>query len=441
MDSAAGLMLFAGMAGHIMAFDPDYVRDFWTQSGYLGHDQPDLLTSLLVEGRASISAVVTADDVVARHASAGSDGPPPLMVTLMPPDFPVGVVLDGVDRQAITAMPGVLLTLTSGAGAGRLLRCTGVAGDVVLVASLLGAPPLDGIAAGDTIVFDNREYLAFCYYYRSQARVEHEHIGTYHPEWRQLVVDNRPAYPQREPFDFDQTAAVEPYTGRFHGKMILLQNQLDATNLPVHGEAYARKVRTRLGEEVDDSFRIWWAERASHGAPSMYLPGHRPAASTWLIDYSGMLQQAVNDLIDWVEHGQAPAKVSYHYTTDNQLVLPRSGPERGGIQPVVELEVDGGTSARADLGASVSFRASSCVPADAGRIISVEWDFESNGSWEEREGRVDGSHTAIDVKADHRFEKPGTYFPSVRVTAQRAGQLHATLCRVQNLARVRVVVE
>jgi hypothetical protein len=40
----------------------------------------------------------------------------------------------------------------------------------------------------------------------------------------------------------------------------------------------------------------------------------------------------------------------------------------------------------------------------------------------------------------HHFDKPGTYFPAVRATAHRDGDVNATGRRVQNLARVRVLV-
>jgi hypothetical protein len=40
----------------------------------------------------------------------------------------------------------------------------------------------------------------------------------------------------------------------------------------------------------------------------------------------------------------------------------------------------------------------------------------------------------------HAFHTPGTFFPAVRVTSERNGSLDATLGRMENLDRVRVVV-
>jgi hypothetical protein len=40
----------------------------------------------------------------------------------------------------------------------------------------------------------------------------------------------------------------------------------------------------------------------------------------------------------------------------------------------------------------------------------------------------------------HSFTAPGTYFPTVRVAAHRDGDGTTPYARIQNLARVRVVV-
>jgi hypothetical protein len=40
----------------------------------------------------------------------------------------------------------------------------------------------------------------------------------------------------------------------------------------------------------------------------------------------------------------------------------------------------------------------------------------------------------------HAYDHAGTYFPSVRITSHRDGNLTATYRRIENLARARVVV-
>ena len=78
--------------------------------------------------------------------------------------------------------------------------------------------------------------------------------------------------------------------------------------------------------------------------------------------------------------------------------------------------------------------------APAGNIIAVEWDPEGRGTWPVTEDGVDGTQASVGAKREHTFTTPGTYFPSVRVTSHRDGDVAATHARILNLARVRVVV-
>ena len=48
---------------------------------------------------------------------------------------------------------------------------------------------------------------------------------------------------------------------------------------------------------------------------------------------------------------------------------------------------------------------------------------------------------SVSVKATHAYSQPGAYFPVLRVTSQREGDLKTPFARVQNLGRVRVVVK
>jgi hypothetical protein len=46
----------------------------------------------------------------------------------------------------------------------------------------------------------------------------------------------------------------------------------------------------------------------------------------------------------------------------------------------------------------------------------------------------------VEARGQHVFDAPGIYFPSVRVTAHRDGDLGAKQRRLENVASVRVVV-
>jgi hypothetical protein len=88
----------------------------------------------------------------------------------------------------------------------------------------------------------------------------------------------------------------------------------------------------------------------------------------------------------------------------------------------------------------VAFAVEAEVPPNAGTIIAAEWDFDGTGHWPLKLGNIDGRSSRISLNVTHRFDKPGTYFPSARVTSHREGDVNAVHRRQINLARVRVVV-
>ena len=68
----------------------------------------------------------------------------------------------------------------------------------------------------------------------------------------------------------------------------------------------------------------------------------------------------------------------------------------------------------------------------------MEWDLDGSGTFGTREP-VEPAARA-DVERRHSFATPGTWFPTVRVAAQRDGDQDSPYARLRNLARVRVVV-
>ena len=108
------------------------------------------------------------------------------------------------------------------------------------------------------------------------------------------------------------------------------------------------------------------------------------------------------------------------------------------MQPVVHLTVDGGQRAEVTAGTAVTLEAVGEAPA--GTIVALEWDPEGSGKWTAAEDGVDGTQPSVRATREHTFTTPGTYFPSVRATSHRDGDVAATHARIPNLARVRVVV-
>ena len=105
---------------------------------------------------------------------------------------------------------------------------------------------------------------------------------------------------------------------------------------------------------------------------------------------------------------------------------------------MVSLTVDGAVRAKVATGAEVTFQAIAEVPRGTGEIVSVEWDFDGAGVFPVREPVPVSERTVVAHR--HSFAAPGTYFPSVRVAAHRDGDTATPYARIQNLARVRVVV-
>jgi hypothetical protein len=176
--------------------------------------------------------------------------------------------------------------------------------------------------------------------------------------------------------------------------------------------------------------------------PSSVLPaGPRPVASTRLIDYGGIVEQAIRDVIDWVEHDEdPPADTSFTTTANGGIELAGDAVERGGVQPVVRLTASGAARAEVRVGERVQLEARVELPPGAGGIVKLEWDLDGAGRWPVSEDGLDGALTALTATRGASYAEPGTYFPSVRVTAHRDGDVDATFGRLVNLGRARVVV-
>jgi hypothetical protein len=231
---------------------------------------------------------------------------------------------------------------------------------------------------------------------------------------------------------FAAAAAGSVQSGRFEGNMIVVESLLDREAFPWQADWYRSKVREHLGSAIDEHFRLWFTDNALHGDDELQeSPLHT-------VSYLGILHQALRDLSRWVEEGVAPAAGTSYEVVDGQVVAPADATRRGGIQPVVSLAVNGDRRADATLGDELTFRAVAEVPEGTGVITEVAFDFDGSGRFADAEP-VDA---APKVVADRRrfLREAGTFFPAVRVVARRDGPASSPFGRLQNLARVRVVV-
>src|SRR3546814_11939392 len=76
------------------------------------------------------------------------------------------------------------------------------------------------------------------------------------------------------------------------------------------------------------------------------------SAANWLITFQGIIEQSLQDLIDWVEEGKVPAGTNFAFS-DGKINLPPTAAERGGIQPVVSVTAGGSARLEAKVGEMV----------------------------------------------------------------------------------------
>lgn len=398
----------AGFVALVRGMDPTYADDFWSQPGYEGSNP------------AVQAARAQFDTSVASVSGAN---------TIVLADVPPGSFSE--------------LQITSGPRAGQAIPVFGASGATVQVMSNAD------IAPGTSVRTDNSWLIALQYYHRHQIPTPREH------GWDQFLdVNGAPLYPQRErvvgpSLSAGPTGSVA--NGSFHGKMIMVESVMDMSAYAWSADWYRRQAQNLQGPRLNDNYRLWYTENADHGPDLHGLEAGvgfdmDANAASHIVGYIGVVQQALLDLDLWVTRGTAPPRGSaYQIDEYNQVQLAATASARGGVQPVVFLsaaaDADGAAASRVDVsvGQPVTLTVVAEAPAGAGKIVNVEWNIDG------------GSHFAVLhplTRARHRIQlqhtftptHTGTFFPAVRVSSARNGELGAPYGRVENLARVRVVV-
>lgn len=377
------------------ALDPGYANDFWTLPGYGGHDPA------VAAARVQIDARVVALD--------GADG----------------VILD---KPMSGSLSNHELIVTSGPSAGKSFFISGATGKKLTLAG----EPHATVAVGTTVRIDNSWLIALQYYARHQVP------GADQYGWNQYRFGlAAPAYPQRAilvgPL-LDAMTAGSVSNGHFDGKMIMLASTMDVQAYPWSADWYMKQAKAALGASFDSRYRLWYMDNADHDAT------HSPIAADHIVSYRSELQQALLYLDAWVVRGaEPPATTRYTIDDNNQIQLAPTAAERNGVQPLATLVRADGDTAPVAVGQPVKFTVSAEVPPGTGKIVKVEWDYLGNSGRFPVGAVLDAPAPRISLDGRYTFTAPGTYFPVVRVTAQReVGTPQYGL--VQNLASVRVVV-
>ncbi|WAC10593.1 hypothetical protein [Dyadobacter pollutisoli] len=445
------LVLYQGVVGADKSY---FEKDFWNTPGYLGANPTASLIKARIQQPSQIKAGIAIDEAVRLELTQA------MSPTERGTADAAWKVIGGVEKsmpvafQLTDALPDIEflggdLLILSGAGAGKVLQITKIQGDKVVLGPA-DAAVLAQIKPGDRVQVDNSNFLAVQTFHRHQIPGKEYYV---YDQFRDK--EGKPIYPQRQmllgPLFTRGAAGVLP-TGKFTGKMILLESLWDREAFPWQADWYRSKVQDNLGDKLNDHFRLWYTDHALHGDIAV------EDDPTRTVGYLGVLQQALLDLSAWVEKDIAPAATTSYTIEDGQVIVPQTANERKGIQPVVTLMANGGKRTEIKAGQSVTFTAEVEVPEKMGQIVAAAWNFEglpkevekrSGWSFEDSDefpvaakifpANKTGSKATI--KTTYQFSKPGTYFPTLRVASQRDGDGKTPYTRIQNLDRVRVVVK
>ena len=393
---------FNHVAPLVPMLDPTYVDDFWNEPGYLGTD-PD---SDIAEARFQF------DTRIAKFVDNG--------------------LFKFVELEAVPEhdFADAHLVMLDGENAGQSVPIATIDGNVIGFALAADQTLIAGIRAGDRVRIDNAWTLAMQTYHRHQVPTP-DMVG-----WNQFRdADGKPLYPQRDiligPLSAAGTAGSIP-NGDINGKMLVVECLMDVDALPWQADWYRSQVKEKRGDKLEDNFALWYIDHAQHDDP----PAGKAQAHA--VSFAGALQQALRDVAAWVEKGIRPSDTRYE-VIDSQVHVPATAKERGGIQPVVELQANGGIRADIEVGETVTFTATIEVPPDAGSVVAVEWDFKGSGDYPVVE-QIDTPQARVQLTRTYTFTERGIYFAVMRATSQRQGDGGTAYCRVKNLGMVRIWV-
>ena len=429
------IWLWSSMAERLQKELPDYWEAFWTEPGHVGFDQPQLVQRDLIDARATVARPILAKEIMDEPRFQAPEfaqlrGMTALFAGLNDMwDVPMVIELDNVPPGYRL---GAGLRITTGQAAGRQLYAIQGVDNVFLCDGEGEASNLrfTGVLPGDEVHVDNHAFLAYCYMYRHHL---HDWV-----EYDFLRVDGRPIYPQYELPEMSPFMGTL-HTGKYEGKLMWVHHTHDASLWPSQGVGMKNNVERERG--VDDAhryFRLRWTENAEHVPPAMAASAPGRNNNTWLIDYAPVIEQCLADLADWVENDADPPNSAFSYK-DGKVTLPDTAAERGGIQPVVRVDANGGARAEVGVGEEVTLHVHAEVPTGAGTMIGAKWDFDGSGTYPFAH-EVDGSAASIDLSTTHSYDRPGTYYVTALVESHRDGDVKATARRIPNVASARVIV-
>jgi hypothetical protein len=436
-----GVHAFTALYRGMVIADPGYFTDFWTKPGYLGFDPPESLKKARLQFTTKVKAPLSAEQLEARG-----------LIDKRLPGQPKGdprgtvdqawaaVLNDGSARPMAFELAdtppdigfiGGDLYIESGAAKGKRLALRALNGNVANL-GIIDLKTLAMVKPGDEVRVDNSNFLAAQTYHRHQVP------GPEYKVWDQFRgADGKPIGPQRKinlgPM-FAMGAAGTVPTGKFNGKIIIVGAMLDREAFAWQSDYYSQRIEEHYGKDAVNKYRIWYTDNALHGYNEWV------DAPTRVVSYLPVLQQALRDVSAWVERGVKPADNSSYKIDDGQTILATTAAERKSVQPVVTLTVNGGDLAKVKTGETVKLVATVEAPPGNSFVQGISWSF--NGEVPKAApSKNSGNRKSSIFETQTSFATPGTYFVAAKGSAQRKGAIGTPYALVENLARVRVIVE
>ncbi|MBV8890492.1 MAG: hypothetical protein JO266_00690 [Acidobacteria bacterium] len=234
------------------------------------------------------------------------------------------------------------------------------------------------------------------------------------------------------------TQGGTPETGNIKFKTIIMENLLDNRSFPYTASFYHSQIVKTVGPaRADQMVRIYYNDNANH-ADLFEIQGDDKG---FTVSFGGIWLQALIDLTNWVEKGVAPAP-STRYSVDehNQVSVPTRAAERGGIQPVVTLTVNGTDHASVGVNQAVTLTGKIEAPPNTGKVVQYDWYLGGSPVKYEAPTVLPTPQPIVNVTRAVSFPKPGVYELTLRAAAQRDG-VSAVWTNMQNLARVQIIVQ
>lgn len=436
MTEGSELGGFSVIYPSVKMMDSGYFSDFWTKPGYEGYKPSLSLSMARTQVPARITKLITAkeamelklkyDPYTDQTKGLADNAWKALLEGNSSDSSIVAVELDKtVDFRSTTCE----LFILNGNQKSMTLPFQRVEGKIVIFSNQAYGATKE-LKEGTSLVFDNSNLLAVQYYHRHQVPSKEYYV---YNQYRNEKGDPIPAQrPMLLGPIFASAASGSIPSGKFKGKMIIIQNMNDGGAFPWHADWYRNQAKKQLGAEADKNLRIWYTENANHGDyPSQPDP-------TRDIVYLGVLQQALLDLSDWVENEKEPSKSTSYILDEGQIILPQNSTKRGGIQASVLVRANGKERLITKSGKKVKFKATVFIPEGTGSLVSASWSPEGIKEFSKKQSIRKGKTS---VKFIHTFSKPGTYFPTVLIETHRNGEFETPFSKIQNLGTARVIVE